>query len=260
MFTPADRNHLRAALVEAARADIRIAGLALTGSAAVDGEDRWSDIDLALSVRADHDRVVADWTARMYDAHAAAHHLDLYRENILYRVFLLASTLQVDLAFWPEQEFGAIAPTFRLVFGSANERPPRRPPAPAELAGLGWLYALHARSSIARGRLWQAEYMLSAARDQALALACLRYGLPAVHGRGVDQLPAAVTARFAGGLPRSLDGHELARAFGVILAALAAEIEQVDSGLAGRLCGPLSTIAGTAEPGAAADPPKAAGR
>jgi hypothetical protein len=26
---------------------------------------------------------------------------------------------------------------------------------------MGWLYALHARSSIARGRVWQAEYMIS---------------------------------------------------------------------------------------------------
>jgi hypothetical protein len=39
----------------------------------------------------------------------------------LYRVLLLDNTLQVDLAFWPATEFGAIAPTFRLLFGRANE-------------------------------------------------------------------------------------------------------------------------------------------
>lgn len=32
-------------------------------------------------------------------------------------------TLQVDLAFWPEAEFGPIAPTFRLLIGTAHERP-----------------------------------------------------------------------------------------------------------------------------------------
>ena len=74
----AERNGLRAALISAARTDRRITGVALTGSASVGGEDRWSDI---------------------------------------------------DLAFAPEAEFGATAPTFRLLSGRAV-------PALRELAGL----------------------------------------------------------------------------------------------------------------------------
>src|SRR4051794_33902580 len=127
MFTPEERDQLREALVAAARADGRISSAALTGSAAAGVTDRWSDIDLALGVAsaADYDQVVADWTALMYQAHAAIHQLDVVHERILYRVFLLASTLQVDLAFWPQTEFGATGPTFRLLFGTANQRPPR---------------------------------------------------------------------------------------------------------------------------------------
>jgi hypothetical protein len=231
-------------LVSAAYADTRITGAAVTGSAAVGREDRWSDIDFALCVAADAGRtkVLADWTEHMYSEHAALDHLDITRGVTLYRVFLLASTLQVDLAFWPATEFGAIAPTFRLLFGTANERPPQPAPAAAELIGMGWLYALHARSSIARGRVWQAEYMISRMRDQVLALACLRHGAPAVQGRGMDDLPPEITAVLTPALVCSLEVAELRRAFGVISEALLVEIEQVDTGLATRLADPLREL------------------
>src|SRR5689334_12260399 len=158
MFTPDERTRLRDALVAAARADPRLTGAALTGSAAAGPEDRWSDIDLALGVAAgaDSGRVVADWTDRMYRGGGAVHHVDVYRGDTLFRVFLLANTLQVDLAFWPAAQFGAYGPAFRLLFGAANPPRLRPPPDAAALVGMGWLYALHARSSIARGRPWQA--------------------------------------------------------------------------------------------------------
>ena len=250
MFTPEDRARLRDALVAAARADPRITAAALTGSAAAGAEDRWSDIDLALSVAADADpgRVVADWTERMYREGGAVHHLDVYRGDTLFRVFLLESTLQVDIAFWPAAEFGAYGPAFRLLFGAANEPPVRPPPTAAALIGMGWLYALHVRSSIERGRVWQAEYMLSAMRDQVLALACLRHGLPAVEGRGIDRLPSEATAAAAAGLVRSLEAAELRRAFGVVTEALVAEIERADTGLAERLAVPLRELTGEGPP------------
>lgn len=245
VFTAEERGRLREELVAAAHADARITGAAVTGSAAVGREDRWSDIDLALCLAADAELepVLADWTDRMYREHAAVHHLDVYRGSTLFRVFLLASTLQVDLAFWAATEFGATAPTFRLLFGTANQRPAAPAPTAAELIGTGWLYALHARSSIARGRAWQAEYMISAVRDQVLALACLRHGVPAVQGRGMDDLPPQVTAPFTGALVRLLEVGELTRAFGVASEALLAEAERVDAGLAERLTGPLRELA-----------------
>lgn len=237
---------MRAELVSAARADPRITGAAVTGSAAVGREDRWSDIDLALcrALDAELGPVLADWTDRMYTDHGAVHHVDVTRGAALYRVFLLASTLQVDLAFWPATEFGAIAPTFRLLFGTANDPPRTAAPAAVELVGTGWLYALHVRSSIERGRRWQAEYMISGARDHVLALACLRHDVPAVQGRGMDSLPAGTAAALTGALVRSLEDAELRRAFAVVTEALLVEIGWVDAGLAGRLAGPLRELSG----------------
>lgn len=142
------------------------------------------------------------------------------------------------------QEHGAIAPTFRLLFGTAAKLAQAPAPAAAELIGLGWRYALHARSSIARGRVWQAEYMVSGVRDHVLALACLRHGLPAAQGRGMDGLPPAVTANIAGALVRSLERTELARAFRTATEALLAEIGHVDAGLASRLAATLRELAG----------------
>jgi hypothetical protein len=104
---------------------------------------------------------------------------------------------------------------------------------------MGWLYALHVRSSIARGRVWQAEYMLANVRNHVLALACLRHDLPAAEGRGVDRLPQEVTAPIADSLVRSLDTVELARAFRIITEAFITEIACVDGGLSQRLSGPL---------------------
>src|SRR2546421_5980006 len=244
MFTPEDRTRLRDALIAAARADPRLTGAALTGSAAVGAEDRWSDVDLALGVAAaaDPGRVVADWTDRMYRGCGAVHHLDVHRGATLFRVFLLASTLQVDLAFWPAAEFSAVGPALRLLSGRANPPRGRPPPDAAALIGMGWLYALHARSSIARGRAWQAEYMVSGMRDQVLALACLRHGAPAVEGRGIDALPPGATAAVAAGLVRSLDAAELRRAFGAVTDALNAEAGRADADLADRLSAPLKEL------------------
>jgi len=77
--------------------------------------------------------------------------------------------------------------------------------------------------------------MISGVRDNALALACLRHGLPAVHGRGMDLLPTGVAAQFEDSLVRQLDITELSRAFQVVIDGLLSEIRSVDAELAGRL-------------------------
>lgn len=247
MFTPEERAGLRSGLLEYAASDQRISGVAITGSAAAAGEDRWSDIDLAFGVgnAAELPDVLADWTAHMYQRHLALHHLDVRAGEWIYRVFLLPSTLQVDLAFVPATEFRALAPSFRLMFGEAKE-PRHAPPPPwGDMVGLGWLYALHARSCIARRNVWQAEYMISGIRDNALALACIRHGLPAVHGRGMDLLPSGVAAKFEGSLVRQLDVAELSRAFRVATHGLLSEIGSMDEELAGRLREALTSLVET---------------
>jgi len=258
MFTVVARERLRDVLVSAAEADARISAAALVGSSALGREDRWSDIDLALCVDADAERpaVIAEWTDWMYAEHGAVHHMDVTRGGALYRVFLLADTLQVDLSFWPATEFGATGPGFRLLFGAvAKDAPAPAPaagekkeiptPAPTagELIGMAWLYALHARSSVARERVRQAEYMISGMRDHVLALACLRHDLPTVHGRGFDRLPLEVTATIEPALVRSLDLPELKRAFAAATEALLGEAELADPALADQLAEPLRELA-----------------
>lgn len=237
MFTVQERETLRMRLIEAARADARITGAAITGSASVGNEDRWSDIDLAFGVQegAKVEATLADFSKRMYAEHGALAHVDVRSGTWIYRVFLMPGTLQVDLAFAPAADFGARAPTFRLVFGTATTQAQVTPAPTQELIGYGWLYALHVRSALVRGKLWQAEYMLSAMRDQVLALACVRHSLPAREGRGIDALPLDVTAPLRESLVRSLDAAELFRAFRVVTEAFVREMHISDRELATRL-------------------------
>jgi hypothetical protein len=210
--------------------------VALTGSASTGREDRWSDIDLAFGVsEASLEPAVADWTTRMYEHHGAVHQVDVRRETWLYRVFLLGNGLQVDLAFAPQADFGARAPTFRLLFGTAADPLHVQPPTAEELIGYAWLYALHVRSATARGKLWQAEYMVSAMRDHVLAAACRRHGLPVSEGRGMDLLPGAVVRPLGGALVGRVEAEEIVRAFGVAVQCLLDEARQSDPPLAARL-------------------------
>ena len=245
LFTPAERDRLRQQLVSVAEADPRIVGAAITGSAASGSEDRWSDIDLFSGVLdSDLAEALDDWTAAMYAEHAASHHVDVLAGATVYRVFLLKNTLQVDLAFAPASEFGAVKEsTFRLLFGTPVSRTPAPAPSAVQMVGLAWLHALHARSSVARGRRWQAEYLISGVRDQVLALACLRHGLPATQGRGLDGLPEALTSELAGSLLGALDDESLTRALRVVVEALLTEVRALDPGLADRLDRPLSELA-----------------
>ena len=119
------------------------------------------------------------------------------------------------------------------------ERPPTRaeaarPPAAGDrfistpsvahdLFGWGVIYALHARACIERGRVWQAEHYVGAVRDHALALACLRQGLPAGQARGYDDLPADTLARFDDAHVAAVEPDALRRALGASVRALMRE-------------------------------------
>jgi hypothetical protein len=134
IFTPDERELLRSELVSAAQHDPDLApslsGAAHTGSAASSRLDRWSDIDLALCLKPDaaYERAVAEWTERLYRHHGAIAHVDVMRGLTLFRVFLLENTLQVDIAFWRAEDFAAIGPNFRLIFGQAGRPSKRRRP------------------------------------------------------------------------------------------------------------------------------------
>ncbi len=247
VFSLGQRRELRESLVAAGRADERIRAAAVVGSAAAHREDEWSDIDLAFRLAPGLEpAAVADaWTPRMYDDHGAVDHLDVCSGSTLFRVFLLSSSMQVDLSFWPWERFAATGDSFRLLFGEANRPRASRLPAPRALIGMGWLYALHARSSIARSRNLQALYMVDGVRDQVVSLACLRHGLPADQGRGVDDLPPDVIETIAATLVPGLRRSDLSEALSKALTALIDEAEHIDPGLASRLRRPARVLVRT---------------
>ena len=206
MFTVEQRDALRERLLRLAEEDERVVAGAAVGSLAVDGGDRYSDLDLTFGI-ADHvpvSDVLDDWTRTLIDELDAVHLADLERGPTTYRVFLLPDALQFDLSMTPATQFRPAGPRFRLLFGetAADESqvsgPPviPTPPATRDLFGWGVIYALHARACIERGRFWQAEHYVGAVRDHALSLACLGQGLPAVQARGYDDLSADTLARF----------------------------------------------------------------
>lgn len=245
IFTADERERLRAELVSAAQNDPNLSGAAHTGSAASSRLDRWSDIDLALCLKpgASQEQVVSDWAACLYQQHGAVAHVDVMRGATLFRVFLLKNTLQVDIAFWSAEEFGAIGPNFQLIFGEPKPPSPSPQSNPQAVIGMAWLYALHVRSSLERRRLLQTEYMLSGMRNHVFELACLRCGVAAHQGRGLDDLPPAEQDAVAMCLPSSLEPSALRRAFQNTTEALVREIRHVDAETANRVSEVLRTIA-----------------
>ncbi|MFB7892171.1 nucleotidyltransferase domain-containing protein [Microbacterium sp. NPDC056044] len=144
-----------------------------------------------MAPEADEPVVVDAWTRAIAGQYGLADILDVFSGGVRYRVFLLQNSLQIDVSFWPQDDFRATEPGFTLLFGTANVPTQPAPPNTDNLIGMGWLYALHARSATARGKLWQAAIMIDDLRNQVIALKCARRGLEAWHGRQVDALPAA---------------------------------------------------------------------
>ena len=226
MFTVAQRDALRDHLLQLAEQDGRVVAGAAVGSLAVDGGgDRFSDLDLTFAV-ADGvpvAEVLDDWTRRLVGERDAVQLADLVRGPTTYRVFLLPDALQFDLSMTPAAEFRPGGPRFRLLFGETGEPRFPEPPAAHDLFGWGAIYALHSRSCIERGRLWQAEHYVGSVRDHALALACLREGVPAVQARGYDDLSAETLARFAAAHVTALEPAALRAALSASVAELVRE-------------------------------------
>ena len=237
MFTPAERTRIRDALITRARSDPGIAGAALAGSAARDAEDPWSDIDLVLQLAPDvaEPEVVEAWTDSIADRYGIADTLDIFAGGVRYRVFLLPSSLQIDVSFWPHDQFRATEPGFRMIFGTANPATQPSPPDVGTVIGMGWLYALHARSALARGRLWQTVLMTDDLRGQLITLICVRRDLNPWHGREVDRLPAADLQILTESRAREVTVEALEASRIYLTARFLAELEQHDQQRADRL-------------------------
>ena len=237
MFTVEQRDALREHVLRLAEEDERVVAGAAVGSLAVDGGDRFSDLDLTFGI-ADHvpiAHVLDDWTSRLRDERDAVHLVDLERGPTVYRVFLLPDALQFDLSLTPAAQFRPAGPRFRLLFGeTAPDDLDSTPPAAgnlfiptplfaSDLFGWGVIYALHARACIERGRAWQAEHYVGAVRDHALSLACIRQGLPAMQARGYDDLSPETVARLRDAHVASVEREALRAALAASLLALTRE-------------------------------------
>lgn len=165
-------------------------------------EDTWSNIDLFFGAAEGYDvaETLEEWSASVYRELGALHHFNLQSGAASYRAFLLSELLEIRLA---------------------------------------WHHVLHARFSIERSAPLQAEYWITAVRDETPAVACLRRGSPAAYAMGSDRLPAEVTGPVRDPLVRSLDTDELSRALRAATRALIGELRETDTEVANRLSQPL---------------------
>jgi hypothetical protein len=240
MFSIAYRQQVSGRVLEWAESDNRVVAAATIGSLAHGPGDRWSDLDLtfAVSDNVKVAQVLEDWTGRLVTEFDAIRLFDLPSGNSIYRVFLLPGCLQFDLSFTPAFDFGAVGPNFKLLFGDAVEKTHIAPPAARDLFGYAVHHSLRARLCIERNRRCQAEYWISAARDYALSLACVRRKLPAHHGRGFDDLPFDLQALLNEALVTSLGRPALLRALGRTVELLlkeSAEMEELPARIRSEL-------------------------
>ena len=238
MFTVEQRDALREHVLQLAEEDERVVAGAAVGSLAVDGGDRFSDLDLTFGVADDVPtaELLDDWKRTLIGERDAVHLADLERGPTTYRVFLLPDALQFDLSMTPAAQFRPAGPRFRLLFGEtapddSGVSTPRvagtlfipTPSIAHDLFGRGVVYALHARACIERGRVWQAEHYVGAVRDHALSIACLREELPAVQARGYDDLSAETLTRLEHAHVGAIEPGLLRAALGASVLALMRE-------------------------------------
>jgi predicted nucleotidyltransferase len=221
LYTPEKRDAAAERLLELLREDVRVERAELAGSAASGYADRWSDVDLFVTVAegVDQREVADDWIARVYQALPVVHHFAVAFGEHHVRGFLLENLLEVDIGFQPFVE-------------EAGEWP--GPDAESE-AGFAWHDSLHAGVALARGRPWRAQYYIGLLRWRTLTLATDRLGLEFSEYKDVDDLPDEVLAPLAKSLPRSLEAGELARATQAATQAFLAELRRLRPELADRL-------------------------
>jgi predicted nucleotidyltransferase len=221
LFTPEDRDETAARVLALLREDERVERTELGGSLAAGSADRWSDVDVdvTLAEGVDPGVVADDWIARAYEVLPVVHHFAVAFGAVHVRGLLLESLLEVDVSFEPPVD-------------QDDDWP--RPDAGAE-AGFGWHDVLHAGVAIARGRPWRAQYYIGLLRWRTLTLATERLGIDFCEYKGVDDLPVEVLGPLEAAFPRSLEAVDLSGAARAATGAFLGELRHVRPDLAGRL-------------------------
>jgi predicted nucleotidyltransferase len=225
LYTPEERDEAAARLLDLLREDERVAGAELSGSGTTGYTDRWSDVDLTVTVAdsVDPKEFADSWIPRVYEALPVVHHFAVAFGEHHVRGFLLENLLEVDIGF--ER-------------ASSEEGEWPGPDAESE-AGFAWHDVLHAGVAIARGRHWRAQYYIGVLRWRTLTLACDRLGVDFGEYKGVDELPHELLGALEAALPRSLEHDELVRAVRAATTSFLAELREHRPELAERLEPPL---------------------
>jgi predicted nucleotidyltransferase len=225
LYSPAERDEVAQRLLDVLRQDERVAGAELSGSATTGYTDRWSDVDLFVTVAdgIDQAEVADSWSPRICEEFPVVHHFAVAFGEHHVRGFLLENLLEVDIGFQP---------------ATSEEGEWPGPDAESE-AGFAWHDVLHAGVAIARGRPWRAQYYIGLLRWRTLTLACDRLGVDFSEYKGVDELPPDLLERLEAALPRSLEHDELVRAAQAATSSFLAELRRHHPELAERLEPPL---------------------
>ena len=236
-FTENERTALFNRILNLGQSDKRVSGGALVGSFSTNKQDRWSDIDISFGIKSEIDPllVLNEWTEILNEEYNIVHHFDVKSSLAIYRVLLFPNGLEVDLSVVPEIEFGPRAPSFKLLFGKANEIIKMPSPSLDLMHSWGWHHVLHANSAINRKKLWQAEFWVTSIRNYIISMKCIRLGLPASYSRGADQLPENELKVLEQTFIKKLSQEELKRVLNIISKILIAEIKFTNAGLANKL-------------------------
>ncbi|MCS3780003.1 hypothetical protein [Tsukamurella ocularis] len=231
MFTAMQRQDVGNRLIAAAEATEGVPAGAVVGAAAAGMLDAFAGIDLMLAVAPD--LAIGDlrdrWTERMYRDFGAIHHT----VDATGIVFLLSDLLTARIAIVPAARFGPRpGEPFRQVFGPTGPQA-AAPSGYPDLVGPAWLAALRTRAELHRGNGPSAALALDELRDALIALAGARTGAPPgyLEPADRDRIRATETA--------SRDAGAVAKAFGVAVQILDAELQAVAPAIADAVALPL---------------------
>ncbi len=230
MYSIEDRNSIQNSIIALAKNDDRITDCAIVGSGSIEQQDVWSDIDLSFGIEngSDISNILEDWNNVMGNEFNAHVLFDLQYKESIYRVYLLPNALQVDLSFTRTEKFGALTDRFRLLFGKNNKREQKLPPDQKTVFGYAVLYALKARSSTERGRIWQANYFLEKLRENLMILKCTIDQLNPFDGRGFDRLPEDFLNKISKSMGTKLTSSELKYSLQLLTKLLINEVKILD--------------------------------
>lgn len=231
MFTAMQRQDTGNRLIAAGQAEEGVTAGAVVGAAAAGALDAFTGIDLMFA--AAPDLVIEDlrdrWSERMYRDFGSIHHT----VDATGIVYLLPDLLTARIAIVPAARFGPRpGEPFHQVFGPAGPQA-AAPSGQPDLVGPAWLAALRTRAALHRGDGPSAALALDGLRDALIVLAGARTGAPPGYLEPVDR--DRIRATETG----SRDTGAVAKAFGVAVQILDAELQAVAPAVADAVALPL---------------------